>query len=272
VHAENDQLVRHFSARSNSDGMQLRPPVIEATAIAVVALLAQETNVRVHIAHISSRAALDAIEAGRALGAQISAETCPQYLALDESVARTAGAVAKITPPLRQREDVEALWEALATGRLSVVASDHSPFLPREKATAWAVAPQGLPTVELLMPVTLDGAARGRLPLADAVAAVTSTPARLFGLYPRKGVVALGADADLALVALGQEFLPGPDTLLTRAAGCAVVFAGLKLSARVEHTIVNGTVVYTHGRMSAANAGLFVPGPAATEEPILSVP
>ena len=270
VHAENNHLVHHFARRSTG-GIPLRPPVIEATAIAVVSLLAKETGVHAHIAHVSSRAALAAVVAGRNLGARISAETCPQYLALDESVSRTKGAVAKVAPPLRQPDDVDALWEALASGQLSVLASDHSPFLAHEKTTVWANAPQGLPTVELLLPVILDGAVRGRLPLPDAVSAVTSTPAKLFGIYPRKGVVALGADADLTLVALGQNYRPTPETLLTRAAGCAVAFSDLEFRARVEHTVVNGVLVYTRGAITTTNAGLFVPGPAATEESISSV-
>jgi dihydroorotase (multifunctional complex type) len=266
VHAENERLVRYYAQRNSSDVRQSRPPVIEAAAIAAVATLAKEADIHLHVAHVSSRAALETVAAGRKLGARISAETCPQYLALDASAVTTHGSVAKIAPPLRQRTDVNALWDGLATGQLSVVASDHAPFLVHEKLTTWAQAPQGLPTVELLVPVILDGVVRGRLPLADAVAAITSTPARLFGIYPRKGVIAVGSDADIALVALGQEFRPTPETLRTRAAGCAVVFAGLNLLARVEHTFVNGALAYSCNTISSAVQGLFVPGPAVARE------
>ncbi len=267
VHAENEGLVRHFARTPRADSVVPRPPVVEAVAIASVAALAKEAGAPIHIAHVSSRAALDALRGAYALGAAVSAETCPQYLVLDEHAIRTNGGIAKVAPPLREQDDVEALWTALADGTLTLVASDHSPFLVHEKAEVeYALAPQGLPTVELLLPVVLDAAVRGRLPLEAAVAYVTSTPAMLFGLYPRKGTIQLGADADLALVALDAEFRPGPDTFLTRAAGCAIVFAGMTLQARVERTIVNGTPVYERGRLVGHGAGRFVAGAAFSLE------
>jgi dihydroorotase (multifunctional complex type) len=263
VHAENDRLVRHFADDVSADGIPLRPPVIEATAVASVAALAKEAGARIHIAHVSSRAALGAFRAAIALGADVTGETCPQYLALDSDAVQLYGGVAKVAPPLRPREDVEALWEALSDGTLNLVASDHSPFLLHEKQVAYAQAPQGLPSVELLVPVLLDAAVRGRLPLESAIACLTSAPARRFGLYPRKGVLAVGADADLVTIALDQEYRPTPDTLVSRAAGCAIVFAGMSLRARVEQTVVNGIVVYDRGRLMEEQGGRFVPGPAA---------
>src|SRR5439155_11646640 len=163
----------HFASRAISDGIPLRPPVVEATAIASVAALAKEVGARIHIAHVSSRAALDALRGAIALGAEVTGETCPQYLALDSDAIRRHGGVAKVAPPLRQHDDVEALWEGLRDGTLSLVASDHSPFLLHEKEVSYAEAPQGLPTVELLVPVLLDAAVRGRLPLEVAVAYLT---------------------------------------------------------------------------------------------------
>jgi allantoinase len=267
VHAENDRLAKHFSRQSTGDGMPFRPPVIESSAIAMVAAVAKEAGADIHIAHVTSRAALDALRGARALGASVTAETCPQYLLLDEEAIATQGVVAKVSPPLRQREDAAALWDALADGSLTVVASDHAPFLLHEKAeVSYAMAPSGLPTVELLLPVLLDAATRGRLPLELAVSCVTSAPAKLFGLYPRKGTIAVGSDADLALVALGRKFSPDPETLHTRAAGCAIVFSGMCLGARVEMTIVNGTLVYSGGRIVGERAGRFSAGYATALE------
>ena len=188
----------------------------------------------------------------------MTGETCPQYLVLDAGALERHGAVARIAPPLREPADREALWEALAAGAIDLVASDHSPFPVEEKlGVDFARAPQGLPTVELLLPVLLDGAAAGRLPLERAVELVTSAPALLFGLAGRKGTVAAGADADLALVRLGATFRPGPGTLLSRGAGCGVVYAGLELAARVEATILRGGVVYEGGRVVGEPRGRF---------------
>jgi allantoinase len=108
----------------------------------------------------------------------------------------------------------------------------------------------------------LDAARRGILPLEAAVAYVTSAPAKRFGLYPQKGTLAPGSDADIALVSLDTPFRPSPETLVTRAAGCAVVFSGMTLSARVESTIVNGVVAYARQAVTPERAGRFTAGTA----------
>jgi dihydroorotase-like cyclic amidohydrolase len=186
---------------------------------------------------------------------------------LDADAVRRNGGLAKVAPPLRERGDADALWQALADGTLTLVASDHSPFLAHEKAEVpFAVAPQGLPTVELLVPVVLDAAVRGRLPLEVAVGYLTSAPAKLFGLHPRKGALAVGSDADIALVDLDRTYSPRPDTVFTRAAGCAIVFAGMTFGARVQMTLVNGTVVYDDGHLVAEHAGRFTAGGTAILE------
>ncbi len=257
IHAENEPLIQHFAGRSD-DSIPTRPPLVEAAAIAVVAVIAKDVGARIHIAHVSSAPALAAVRGGIAAGGAVTAETCPQYLVLNSETTRRFGGLAKIAPPLREASNSAALWEGLRDGTLSVVASDHSPFLAEEKAgVEYQRAPQGLPTVELLVPVLLDAAAHGLLSLELAVDLVTASPARLFGLYPRKGTVAAGADADLALVALNETFLPGEETLQTRAAGCGIVFDGIELGARVKATIVNGQIVFADGRLQGEPGGRF---------------
>ena len=112
----------------------------------------------------------------------------------------------------------------------------------------------------------LDAAVRGRLPLELAVECVSSAPAKAFGLYPRKGTIAVGSDADIAIVRLDELFSPSPKTAFTRAAGCMAVFAGMTFRARVRSTIVNGTVVYDAGRIVGERAGRFAAGGATILE------
>jgi dihydroorotase-like cyclic amidohydrolase len=120
-----------------------------------------------------------------------------------------------------------------------------------------------------LFTITPDAAAKGRLPLGFAVALITSAPARVFGLYPGKGCIAPGADADLALVSLDDVFRPDPASLVTRAAHCGIVFADMALRARVRSTIVNGRVVYADGELVSPPCGRFTPGSAAAAlEPV----
>jgi dihydroorotase (multifunctional complex type) len=260
VHAENDPLIGYFSAlKREQDGISARPPVIEAVAIGMIGTLSIEAGTRVHIAHLTSREALAALKAIQAMGAVATGETCPQYLVLDSSAVDRHGGVAKIAPPLRHPADQDALWKGLADGTIDLVASDHAPFPVEQKVGVdFDSAPLGLPTVELLLPVVLDGAARGKLPLPLAVDLVSSRPARLFGLAGRKGTISVGADADIVLANLNETSRPGPDTLLSRGRGCGIAYDGLELRARVETTIVDGAVVYADGAIVGEKQGGFV--------------
>ena len=231
IHAESDSLLGLF--RAQTDGAGRRPPAVEAVGIATTAAIAKEASAPIHIAHVSSRTALDAVRAGLELGADLTAETCPQYLLLDDRTVERFGGLAKIAPPLRTPDDRDALWAAIEAGTIGVVASDHSPFLPHEKLDVdFEVAPQGLPTVELLVPAILDAAARGVLPLERAVGLVTAAPARLFGLET-KGTLDVGADADVTLFSFTEPTHPVADAFASRARGCAVVFEPLEFRARI---------------------------------------
>ena len=260
VHAESDSLLARLKD-TGADPSQ-RPAAAEAVAIASTAALAKEAGARLHIAHLTSRNAIDAVRGGIALGTDMTAETCPQYLLLDERAVAEFGALAKIAPPLRTPADAEGLWNALDDGTIALVASDHSPFLYSEKVDVdFASAPHGLPTVELLVPTVLDAAARGRLSLEAAVNLVTAAPARVFGLEGRKGTLAAGADADIALFSLGAPRQMRASEFHTRAKGCAVVFESLALRARIERTIVAGSVVFAEGQVVGERRGRFLPGP-----------
>lgn len=263
VHAENESLVKHFAADSKN-GVTCRPPVVEALAISVIATIAASVGTPVHIAHVTSRDAVNAVRGARAGGAPITAETCPQYLTLDAQTVEAYGGIAKIGPPLRPAEHAEALWAAVADGTLDVVASDHSPFRLADKTgMVFAKASMGLPTVELLVPVMLDAVVRGVLPLAQAVNLLTASPARLFGLYPQRGTIAVGSHADLTIVSLSESFAPSPTTLHSRAAELGVAFAALSPHARVEATIVDGAVVYAAGRLRGEPRGTLLAGSGA---------
>ena len=263
VHAESDSFLSALVPDAN--GILPRPPAAEAVAIASAAALAKEAGARIHIAHVSSESAVATVRGAIAMGADITAETCPQYLLLDESAVARFGGLAKIAPPLRTPEDAVALWAALVDGTIGVVASDHSPFLAHEKADVeFARAPQGLPTVELLVPSVLDAAARGVIPLELAVGLVTSAPARLFGLGGRKGTLSIGADADITLFSLGEPEPLQAERFHSRAKGVAVVFEPLELRARIERTLVRGRVVFADGRVQGEPVGAFLPGPLGT--------
>jgi allantoinase len=238
--------------------------VVEALAISVIATIAASVGTPIHIAHVTSEQALDAVRGARAQGAPITAETCPQYLTLNSGTVKTYGGIAKVGPPLRPPEHAVALWQGLADGTLGVVASDHSPFRLTDKTGMdFAHASMGLPTVELLVPVVLDAAVRGILTLAQAVNLLTASPARMFGLYPQKGAIEVGSDADLTIVSLAESFQPSPETLHSRAAELAVAFEALTPHAKVEATVVDGTIVYADSVLRGEPRGRFVAGSGA---------
>jgi allantoinase len=258
VHAEDESLLQWFANGSNT-GQPTRPPVVEAAAIAMVGALAADTGTRVHIAHVSSDAALRAVQGARHLGASMTAETCPHYLLFDAREVERLGAFAKVSPPLRDAEDREALWRGLNDGMITIVASDHAPFRPEEKReVAYELAPQGIPAVETMVPLLLDAALRGAVSLERAVEVLTSAPARLFGLYPRKGTVSPGADADLVLFAKRGVRTLRVAAMQSRVAGSGLVYEGLRLQGHIARTIVGGRTVYQDGRVLGEPRASFV--------------
>ena len=258
-HAETQDLIDLYSARAaelpGPDYLRhrrSRPAVVEATAVAALVEVARAVGTPIHIAHVSSAQTVEVLRRAKASGAPVSAETCPHYLFCTEDDLERAGPYGKINPPIRGAEDRNALWEALADGTLDLVATDHAPFTVAEKEAARGdilAAPPGHPGVEYLVPLMVGEALKGRFSLERAVELISTTPARLFGLFPAKGVLWPGADADLTL------YDPRPDTVLTRgvgfsrAADCNLLYDGRHVRGAVHATIVRGRLVYHDGEV-----------------------
>ncbi len=201
VHAEAEELLDPAGGPFPT----ARPALAEAVAIAEVGILARETRCPTYVAHISSAQGAAALRAAQRAGAPLVGETCPHYLLLDETVyARRDGHRFSVTPPLRTADDQSVLWTALAQRRLQAVATDHCPFTNAQKDAHRddpAHLPSGLPGVETLLPLLYsEGVAKGRITLRDLAWYLGEGPARAFGLWPRKGGIGPGADADLVLL------------------------------------------------------------------------
>lgn len=256
-HAEDQSLVDFYSARAIASDkpdyrrhLMSRPSVTEATAVAALVTLAHALDTPIHIVHVTSRSAVEAIRHARAQGAPVTAETCPHYLLFTDDILAEVGPFGKINPPLRTADDCDALWEGLADGTLDFIATDHAPFTLAEKEAAWddiMNAPPGHPGVEALVPIVLTEALRDRFSLARAVELISTGPAQVYDLYPRKGIVKPGSDADLCL------YDPRPEThldradWLTRAAQCNRLYDGRPVHGQVHSTIVGGKLVYDAG-------------------------
>jgi dihydropyrimidinase len=213
MHAENgaaiDQIVTAAVARGDTAPIYhglTRPVELEAEAVNRAIAMSTVTGAPLYIVHLSSTPALDVVAAARDTGRNVFAETCPQYLFLDESEMDRPdfeGAKYVCTPALRPKEHQAALWKGIRTNDLSVVATDHCPFcfatdkqLGRDDFRA---IPNGLPGVEHRMDLLHLGVTRGEISLARWVEIAAATPARMFGMYPRKGVIAPGSDADIVI-------------------------------------------------------------------------
>jgi dihydropyrimidinase len=213
MHAENgiaiDQLVAQALAAGKTDPVQhglTRPPELEAEATHRAITLARVTGSPLYIVHLSAAQALQAVAEARDTGQNVFAETCPQYLYLSlDDLARPdfEGAKYVASPPLRPREHQDTLWRGLRTNDLSVVSTDHCPFCFKEQKELgrgdFSKIPNGIPGVEHRMDLLHQGVAAGELSLARWVEVAATTPARMFGLYPRKGIIAPGSDADIVL-------------------------------------------------------------------------
>ncbi len=257
VHAENDEIVRAGIAAeqaadpSGSDPLahaRSRPPVAEHEAIARVLELTRATGVRLHICHVSTPRGVELVAAARTEGVDVSAETCPHYLLLDESALARVGGEAKINPPLRAAP--------LPPDGLDLISSDHVGWpVERKRGPDIFALASGAPGVELIVPLVHDA-----LGPSELVRLVSESPARRFGLWPRKGNLMPGADADVLVLDPELEWEVDPARLVT-AAGWSP-YAGRRLRGRVIAAFSRGVQVWDgrevlsppgHGRFVAAN-------------------
>lgn len=211
VHCENEWMIDRKVRRlveegrlAPSDHASSRPSYVEGEAIGAVLRAAYEAGAPVYIVHVSTAEALEVIRDGRDLGVEVYCETCPHFLLLDEtSLVREDGQRYATCPPLRAKAHQARLWDGLEDGTIQVVATDHAEFLAADKdagAADFRKLPMGVPGVGTLLPLMWHfGVNEGRMTENELVDRLSTNPAELFGLHPRKGSLSRGADADLVI-------------------------------------------------------------------------
>jgi dihydroorotase len=261
LHAETNSIMERRETRMRDAGrvdplahLASRPAVVAVEAVSRAAILAEWTGARIHILHISSAEELRPLREAKARGVDITGETCPQYLFLStDDYGRFAGVI-RVNPPVREKRNQEPLFAALADGTVDVIATDHAPHAIEEKTRndIWTVD-CGFPGVETQMPMMLTEVAAGRFSICDYVRWSAANPARIWGLYPRKGVIQVGADADLAVVDLGREWTI--DDAKLQSLSRITPFHGRRAKGLPLYTLVRGRFVMRERELVAATRG-----------------
>ncbi len=235
-----------------------RPPVLEEEAAFRAICMAEVTGCPLYIVHNTSARVLRPIRRAQAEGLEVFAETCPQYLTLTQEIIEERGALAKIGPPIRTAGDQSALWEALRDGTLQTVASDHAPKL-KDVHGNFIEQPFGSPQIETLLPLTYDGGVnRGRISVVRLVQVLCENPARIFGLYPKKGTIAVGSDADLVVFDPTREFTIRAENQHTNAG--YTLYEGRSVLGWPEMSFQRGHRVLWQGEiMAEPGQGQFLP-------------
>lgn len=260
LHAESEEIVSKLAAQALAEGRRgaldfvaTRPIAAELEAVNRALFYADETGCKLHFVHISSAEAVQAITEAKAKGLDVTVETCPHYLVLTSADLERLGSVAKCAPPLRTSEDQAHLWAVLADGQLDILASDHSPCPTHMKQGDFFEAWGGISGAQSSLELMLDeGHLRREVPLPMLSRMLSLEPAKRFGLHPRKGEIALGADADFALVDMKLSYSLQECDLHYRHKHSPYV--GKAFGCRVKATFLRGTRVYELGEGGAEKA------------------
>jgi allantoinase len=260
VHAEDEGLCQFFTQRVKESDFggwkawsESRPPEVEMEAIRQAILATATTGGDLHIVHTTIPDGFAAIQKARAEGIRVTGETCPHYLFFSNDELERIGPEAKCGPPLRSPETVHALWKDVLADRVDIIGSDHCPCLPDMKTShqnniwqTWG----GISGIQAMLPVLLtDGYHRRGLPLTSIVRMTSLNPARRFGLYPKKGHLGPGSDADLVVVDLNKEWVFSEVDILSRHK--LSPYRGARFKGAVVKTFVRGCLVYENGKILA---------------------
>lgn len=249
LHAETASIIARREKRLQDAGrtdpiahLASRPAIVAIEAVSRAAVLAEWTGARIHVLHISSVDELRPLREAKARGVDVTGETCPHYLLFDERAYTDLRSVIRVNPPVREKRDQDGLWTGLSDGTIDMIATDHAPHDPTEKLrnNIWTVD-CGFPGVETQLPIMLTQVNAGRLSLLDYVRLTSTMPAKAFGLYPAKGALLPGSDADITLVDLKAMDVIAAGKLHSRSK--ITPFDGMPVMGVPIHTLVRGRFV-----------------------------
>ena len=264
VHAESAEIIDVLREEVKATGRNdleawndSRPSICEAVDIFTAGTLAQEAGARLYFPHVSSQLGLDAANTMKAKGAEIFVETCPHYLSFTDS--SSTGILGKVNPPLRDEDDQNSLWEAISNGGIDTIGTDHATYQrsQKEEGGLWDSYP-GFGSLGLSLPLLIsEGIHTGRVTWEKIAKITAETPAKLFGMSPRKGTLLPGADADVAIVDPNIEWTISADNL--HSASNYSIYEGKRIKGQVVKTILRGkTVADLKNGLEATPSGQYV--------------
>ncbi|MHB8620104.1 MAG: dihydroorotase [Chloroflexota bacterium] len=270
VHAEDGEIVDYLLEQYQAAGKtypqahcETRPPVSESVSVLKALELAADTGVRLHVYHTSLARCFRQIEAFREFGVSATAETCPHYLLLAQEDMDQLGAFGKINPPLRPRSEQVMLWQLLAEDRIDIVTSDHAPWPRTQKQDPNIFKnSSGTPGVETLLPLMYsEGVASGRFGVSLLAKVLAERPARIFDLFPRKGQLAVGADADVVILDPQTSWILREEEMHSTAGWSP--YNRKAMQGRVVQTLVRGKTVFKDGAVIGSPGSGRLVRPAA---------
>lgn len=258
LHAENDSICEYYTEKYIDEGKvspeyhaYSRPNIAEAEAVSKATLFTKETNSLLYIVHLSTAQGAQIIEEARNNGVKIMAETCPQYLILsDDKYLEANGHWHIASPPFRKKADQDKLWEGIVKGYIPVVSTDHCSFTTMQKDAGrdcFKNVPPGLPGTETLLPLMHHfGVNKGRISMNKLIEILCYNPAKIFGMYPNKGTLTVGTDADIVIFDPNKKVRLGADTL--HMGSDYSPYDGIEVQGYPITTILRGNIIVNDGR------------------------
>ena len=263
IHAENNQIIQRLTKKVEESGrrdyealLEGRPNLAEEMTVQSGIAMAKKLWTRLHILHVSTGEGVKLVRQAQREGYPITSETCPHFLFLSNEDYESIGPQMKVYPPVKYKKDQDELWRGIADGTVSIVCSDHAPHTEEEKdGDLWSI-PAGMCGVETLAPLLLNAVSEGKITLKQACSLLSENPAKQFGIYPQKGSLAVGTDADITIVDMNAEMVIKRENLHSKSKVTA--FDQFAVKGVPVATIVRGVTVMEDGQIVSEPIGRMV--------------
>lgn len=267
IHAENADVISELTSRLKVEDYEneyeallaCRPSVCEETVVKTGISFAKATGAHLHILHMSAKESVDLLKEAKEQGINVTGETCPHYLNLTNKDFLRVGTKIKGYPPVRYQADQDRLWEGVEQGIIDSIGSDHAPHTAEEKTGSLFKIPSGMCCIQTIVPLMINAVSQGKITANQLAAVLSENTAKLYGLYPRKGSVLVGTDADFTIVDMDLEKTIHMEDMYSISKVTA--FDGFQVKGFPVQTIVRGRTVMKDGKLTCEQEsnGEFIP-------------